>query len=115
MYVVHILRLALLPAKNTGNTYNITEICTRYTRGYIQYEKNTYNTYTYALIYVYVCVCIHFHQYILYVLYCICLYEPVYASRAHAAMISYSGCEPEEDWKLLVTVEVFHSSFSGSS
>ena len=67
----------------------------------------------YALIYVYVCVCIYFHQYILYVLYCICLYEPVYASRAHAAMISYSGCEPEEDWKLLV--EVFPSSFSGSS
>ena len=91
----------------------MTKICTRYISAYIQYEKKTYNTYTYALIYVYVCVCIYFHQYVLYVLYCICLYEPVYASRAHAAMISYSGCEPEEDWKLLV--EVFPSSFSGPS
>ncbi len=54
MYRVHTPRLALLAAKNTGNTYNITEICTRYTKAYIQYAPNTYNTYTYALIYVYV-------------------------------------------------------------
>ena len=60
------------------------------------------------IMYVFHCICLYE-----YVLYCICLYEPVYASRAHAAMISYSGCEPEEDWKLLV--EVFPSSFSGSS
>ena len=60
------------------------------------------------IMYVFYCICLYE-----YVLYCICLYEPVYASRAHAAMISYSGCEPEEDWKLLV--EVFPSSFSGPS